>query len=44
LRRSVVTRGHFRLRDKDGGHRDTQFELPYAKTPCFTQTSRLYVV
>ena len=34
--RRIGGRGHFRSRDKDGGHtiRDPQ----YPKTPCYTQT------
>jgi len=37
----LVTRDHFRSRDKDGGH-TIRSAMP--KTPCCTQTSRLYVL
>jgi len=31
--------GHFRLRQRDGGH---TIDPLYPKTPCYTQTSRLH--
>jgi len=37
----LVTRGHFRSRDKDAV---TPFDLPLTKTPCYSQTSLLYVL
>jgi len=37
----LVTRGHFRSRDKDAV---TPFDPPLTKTPCYTQTSLLYVL
>jgi len=36
-----VTRGHFRSRDKDGGH---AIRPLYPKIQCYMQTSRLYVL
>ena len=36
----LVTRGHFRSRDKDGGH---NIWSAIAKTSCYTQNSWLYV-
>jgi len=39
--RALVTRGHFRSRDKDDGH---TIRSAIAETPCYTQTSWLYVL
>jgi len=40
----LVSRGHFRSRDKDGGHIIRSARPPYAKTQCCSQTSWLYVL
>jgi len=37
----LVRRGHFRSRDKDGGH---TIRSAIAEPPMFTQTSWLYVL
>jgi len=38
---TVVTRGHFLSRNKDGGH---IIPSAVANAPCYTQTSWLYVL